>query len=182
MRDSWSKLMPVSTNSTTPLQISELFLDGGSISLVEFDNPGKLNVSSPIDINNDLMKLEKTADAMLNSSQNIATSGDVVTFSGKVVVDGDVIVEHLHIDSLNVEYLNDQRLNLDDFLISGSNQSFSAPLEAKNIYIDNLEVPSLCGLDSDRKSYQYSVLFNAFNLMMTWWSIMYRFIFIHSLV
>ncbi|OXU25603.1 hypothetical protein TSAR_013696 [Trichomalopsis sarcophagae] len=149
MKKSWSKLAPVSKNSTTPLQISELFLDGGSLSLVEFDNPDKLNVSSPSDINDDLMKLEKTVDAMLNSATSVPVSDDPVTFSGKVEVEGDAIVDNLYIDSLDVEYLNDQRLNMDDFLISGSNQSFGAPLEAETIYIDRLEVPSLCGLDSD---------------------------------
>lgn len=137
------------TSLKGPIQLSGL--QKSSSSFIMIDSQGKNNVSSPVDLKNELFKLEKNVGDIHSSMKESIKENRVINFSGNTVVNGKAHFHELHIDNLNVDFLNNQKAEIDSIVVSKTDQKFSMPLQVDTVLIDDLEVANLCGLESDSK-------------------------------
>lgn len=136
------------SSNTRIIHSPQLHYDG-NISLLELDAPKETAAYSLMDVLNELMNSKKSVDVILTKSKSELLDSTTTSFSGDITVNGDVYFQELVINDLNVDSLNNQKIQLKDVLAPGIDQVFPMPLQAKTIFLDNLEIPSLCGVDAD---------------------------------
>ncbi|KAJ8688529.1 hypothetical protein QAD02_024324 [Eretmocerus hayati] len=98
-------------------------------------------------IEHKLSSIEHTLEKIISRLGKIIDN-EINHFAGQIVIDGDVFLQELNVDHLSAEYLNQDRIDFENLLVPGLDQSFTETLRAKSIFIDDLEIRSLCGLDS----------------------------------
>ena len=157
LRNSWSNILPLSKIIAfdIPMRLSKFYLNGGKASLLELDNRENLLVSDPANLQNELTKFQTNVETILALSKNIVFNNKIPSFSNHLVINGNAHFSKLFINNLNINYLNDENIEMDKILISEVDQSFSLPLIGNNILINNLEIPSLCGLNANSKNLFY---------------------------
>jgi hypothetical protein len=136
-------------NTDIPIHTPELVTDKKNSSLFQLNPEEELEIPTISEMKNKLKKLEEDVNAISAKIKKIHVTDQKIFFSGNIVVNGDAYFQEFVADNLNAEILNDEKIEMDKYLISDVDQNFSMPLQAKTIFIENLEVPSLCGLKSD---------------------------------
>ncbi|XP_046485923.2 uncharacterized protein [Neodiprion pinetum] len=144
--NSWPSLLPFSESIvvSSPLDFNELIMDSGSIVNLLLEAPA--NILTPTELAIGLAEMELVADFLLKSSTEFIYSNTIAEIEGTIVVEGDAYLDEMHLDSLTVSILNNQKVELDDVFSYTRDQNFSAPLRGSSITIENLEIASICGI------------------------------------
>ena len=152
LRNKWSELLPASKNITTNISLRwpKLLVNKGFISTLKFDSKKNVSEFNPSNVKYKLKKLTKNIHKTLAKSKNVIRSSQIMSLSGNIKINNGYFHE-LYADNVIVNYLNNQTLDLSKTLVS-TDQKFSVPLKVENIYLENLQVPSLCGIPSQSKN------------------------------
>ncbi|KAL7302133.1 hypothetical protein TKK_0005357 [Trichogramma kaykai] len=133
--------------SGMPLKFDQIFIDSDRVELssLEFDVEDSESLNPEI-ILDELLELRAKVDDLLRKA---SMANEIEDLSGRgLVVEGDAYINELEIDRLEVETINGVAFDAASILLDELDQTFDGPLEAKNIVIHDLEVPSICGLES----------------------------------
>ncbi|CAB0044635.1 unnamed protein product [Trichogramma brassicae] len=133
--------------SGMPLKFDQIFIDSDRVELssLEFDVEDSESLNPEI-ILDELLELRAKVDDLLRKA---SMANEIEDLSGRgLVVEGDAYIDELEIDRLEVESINGVAFDAASILLDELDQTFDRPLEAKNIIIHDLEVPSICGLES----------------------------------